>query len=266
MLLRKCLDKDASPLIFTIVNYIQEKMQDQHLEPYETGIIEIIFLLFQEYVEYFPDYFAPHINLYIGLLGKINDSISNSVAKIIYYYAKNGEEKIDELYFEIYFKLPLVNENIQSLLISALHESLDNGPTFVLERHFRETHEFDKDIIKGLYKNFKSSSKNIQEISFEIAIAIWNFRAQTQILKQDPLKDLLSPIITILKQVLSMKVYSPYLLLQAIRDVDNIVNDVNPSHPAHEFENKLVGDDKLNSPEKFFEIFSDFVKQIELII
>ncbi len=249
----KCLDAEPSPVIFSIVNYIQESMLNLPLADNAITVFETILDIFAEYVEYYPDYFAGNLNLYVGLIGKINNKISLTACRIIQYYAKLGEEQLEQLFFELYQKLSLLSEETQKPLVFALHDILDGNETFILEDQYEESHEFDKKLQKLINSNLKSPQKPLQDISFEIAITQWNYLAQTKLTQHEPLKKILKPVIDLLKQIIASQNYTPYLFLQAVHDIDLMMNEVNPNHPFHDYEKRFTANEMINTADKFFE-------------
>lgn len=264
ILFKKCIDKDPSAIVFSTFTNLQEKMLDTKLTPQELRFFEAVFDVIAEYIQYYPDFFSNQINLYVGLLGKYNDNITELVAKIIIFYANNGEERVEELFFEIFEKLELLSESTLNSMIHALHDSLDGNRTFILEKHFKND-RFDKDILRSVYKRFKHPVKGIQELAFEIAIALWNFNTHVHILHQESQNEILKSIYLILKQLNSLKVYSPYILMQAIRDVDNLIHELNSNHPDHLLENLLITEKNLENPAQYFTTLQLFLKKIKEI-
>jgi hypothetical protein len=261
-LLARALDRDPAAVIFALVNYIQEVMIEEILERDSIFNIALIFHLFQEHVPIYPDYFMAHINLYIAVLGRYNEMISLYAAKIIEFFTQQGDETIDELFFELYRKIPRVNLNLQKNLVSILHQALDLSAPFILERYV-ERDSINKKLMREIYKNCGSSISAFQEISLEIAIAIWNFNAQIQIQRAEDQKHILKPIVEILKLIQKQRIYSPYLLLQAVRDLDRIFHESNPEQKEHYFQENIIERHILTDEKLFFLALDELISTLK---
>ena len=273
-LIEKCMDKLPYPIIFALVNHIQELILDSSLSSnksnYNITQIEVILEIFLKYSQYYPNYFAAHINLYFGLLGKFNNfpEISILSAKLLEYFAKQGDERINELFFDIYNKLELLQEKLLEPVIKILHEALSNGEDYVLSTYADEESQIDKNIKKKVYSNFSSNHKVIQEISFEIAIAIWDFEIiaslqnKEQFKKPKFKKTIFKPIIKILKKIIADEIDSVYLFMQAVNDCDIILEKIEENHIHNELQKRFLKEEAIKNSQELFRTIEDFIEYI----
>jgi hypothetical protein len=261
LLLSKALDRDPTSIVFALVNYVQETMVEGQIDSDSLYNFAIIFRLFKENVEIYPDYFMGHINLFVGLLGKYTDLISGYCCAILEFFATQGDETIDALFFEIYRKIPRVSDPIKQRIVQILHNALDLSAPFILERHLEGDH-LNKKLVKEITSNCSSKSAPHQEISFEIAIAMWNLNAQIQIQRGETQKKILKPIKEILTIVNKQHLYSPYLLLHALKDLDNILHELNPERSNTAFQDKFLAESLLTEEHSYFSALDYLLKQL----
>jgi hypothetical protein len=274
VLLKKCLDKEPSSIIYILVSYVQEMMLDVKLNTNAVMKMEKIMELFAEYVEYFPDFFSSHINLYVGLVGRYRFNLTRIVSKILLFYAKHGEDKIDELFFELYFKTAELEDDEQTILVEVLHESFGINYNFILNIIYEDSQQFDKDLERKINKNLKSKNKEFQELTFEIAIGIWKYKlemalnsnfevtsANNQKSKEESIpesKKLFKSLRSLLKQMISEKIYSTYLFLEIIDEYNHFNKNLNPNHKSDEILKQFVDEDNISSKDNFFKTIAAF--------
>ena len=270
-ILKKCLDMEPSPVVFSAVNSIQEYMIDGDSDEGIIRKFELILETFLEYSDYTPSYFSGHINLYFGLIGKYSEKLTVIVSKILQNYAKKGEDRIDELFFDIYEKTSHLSVKVQPVATKILQESLSYGGSFIFEKIFQEKMEFPKHITKMVQRNLKNPPDTghipFYEITLEIARAMWKYEFGVLLLPGKehlpPLKRLMKPITEVLHYLVKYRIYSPYMFMQTISDIDHVLQDAGASTQANEFEEKYLKEDQINSEEKFFDTASKFLAELE---
>ena len=268
-LLEKCLDKDPSPIIFAVVTELQELMLSESIESKIINQIEIIMSVFAKYAEFYPDYFVGHINLYVGLIGKFSDNLTISACNILLNYAKIGDEALNELFFDIYAKVSSLNPQTQPKLVEVLRELLSIDAPFILENIYKEKLEFNKTLVKQVKDNMKSPYRDLQEVSFEIAIQMWKYEVQIDLMPNEggrpSISKILKPIKKILQDMHDIHLNSPYVLLQATRDIDQIINELNPNAPPNKIENEIMNTKNIENESSFFPLLNSVIKTIEKI-
>jgi hypothetical protein len=207
--------------------------------------------------------------LYVGLIGRFSDNLTISACKILLNYAKIGDEALNELFFDLYAKVPSLNPQIQPKLVEVLRELLSIDAPFILEIHYKEKLEFSKSLIKQVKDSMKSPFRDLQEISFEIAIQMWKYEVQIDLMPNEggrpSTSKILKPIKKILQDMYEIHLHSPYVLLQAIRDIDQIINELNPKVVSHKIENAIINTKDIENETTFFPLLNSVIKTIEKI-